>query len=60
MSQAELTKTVIGNVMKALSEPKTQKDVLAEAVAEVERELFPTLYLLLLTRIVGMVKAKAV
>ncbi|KAF8909494.1 hypothetical protein CPB85DRAFT_1435694 [Mucidula mucida] len=35
--QADLTKTIIGNVMKSIGDPKTQRDVLAEAVAEVER-----------------------
>ncbi|KIY65707.1 hypothetical protein CYLTODRAFT_400054 [Cylindrobasidium torrendii FP15055 ss-10] len=35
--QSDLTKTVIGNVMKAIGETKTQKDILTEAVASVER-----------------------
>ncbi|KAF9021142.1 hypothetical protein BDZ89DRAFT_1103140 [Hymenopellis radicata] len=35
--QADLTKTIIGNVMKSSGDPKMQRDVLAEAVAEVER-----------------------
>ncbi|KAK0233763.1 ATP synthase [Armillaria fumosa] len=35
--QAELTKTVIDNVMKSISDPKVQKDTLTEAVAEIER-----------------------
>ena len=36
--QAQLVKTVIENVMKTLNDEKTQKDTLAWAVAEVERE----------------------
>ncbi|KAK0481589.1 ATP synthase [Armillaria novae-zelandiae] len=35
--QAELTKTVIDNVMKSISDPRVQKDTLTEAVAEIER-----------------------
>jgi len=35
--QADLTKTVIEKVVAALKDEKTQKDILASAVAEVER-----------------------
>ena len=35
--QAELAKSVIDKVLKSLSDEKTQKDILANAVAEVER-----------------------
>ena len=38
--QAQLVKTVIDNVLKTINDEKTQKDALAWAVAEVERELF--------------------
>lgn len=37
--QAQLVKTVIENVMKTLNDEKTQKDTLAWAVSEIEREL---------------------
>lgn len=36
--QSLLVKTIVDNVMKNISEEKTQKDVLAWAVSEVERE----------------------
>lgn len=36
--QAELTRTVIENVLKTLKEEKTQKDILTGALAEIERE----------------------
>ncbi|KAH8110806.1 hypothetical protein DFH11DRAFT_1513804 [Phellopilus nigrolimitatus] len=36
--QAELAKTVIDSVLKGLSDEKTQREILAGAVAEVERE----------------------
>jgi hypothetical protein len=36
--QARLVKTIVDNVLKNISEEKTQKDVLAWAVTEVERE----------------------
>ena len=36
--QARLVKTIVDNVLKNVSEEKTQKDVLAWAVSEVERE----------------------
>ncbi|KXN91093.1 ATP synthase subunit 4, mitochondrial, partial [Leucoagaricus sp. SymC.cos] len=39
--QAELTKAVIGKVLASIKEPKTQQEVLASAVAEVERTLPP-------------------
>ena len=35
--QADLVKTVVDNVLKSLSNEKTQKDILASAVAEIER-----------------------
>jgi len=38
--QADLTKTVIEKVVAALKDEKTQKDILASAVAEVERTSF--------------------
>ena len=40
--QTRLVKTIVDNVMKNISEEKTQKDVLVWAVSEVERE-YPTL-----------------
>lgn len=40
--QARLVKTVVDNVLKNISEDRTQKDVLTWAVSEVERELFST------------------
>ena len=36
--QAELTKTVIANVLKSLQDEKVQKEILANAVAEIDRE----------------------
>jgi len=45
--QALLVRTVVDNVLKNLSEEKTQKEVLSWAVTEVEREL---LYAVLLYR----------
>jgi F-type H+-transporting ATPase subunit b len=36
--QARLVKTIVDNVLRNISEEKTQKDVLAWAVSEVERE----------------------
>ena len=38
--QAELAKTVIDNVLKSLRDEKIQKEILAGAVAEVERKRF--------------------
>ena len=35
--QAELVKSVVDSVLKSLSSEKTQKDILASAVAEIER-----------------------
>ena len=40
--QAQLAKAVIDKVMKGLTEEKTQREILASAVAEVERELLCT------------------
>lgn len=37
--QAELAKAVIDNVLKSIRDEKTQRDILAGAVAEVERKL---------------------
>ena len=44
--QTRLVKSVVGSVLKNISEEKTQKDVLAWAVTEVEREFFflPSLF----------------
>lgn len=39
--QARLVKTIVDNVLKNISEEKTQKDVLAWAVSEVDREYPP-------------------
>lgn len=36
--QADLAKTVIDKVLKTLQDEKTQKEILANAVAEVERK----------------------
>lgn len=36
--QAELTKTVIANVLKSLQDDKVQKEILANAVAEIDRK----------------------
>ena len=36
--QAELAKTIIDKVLKSLSDEKTQREILANAVAEVERK----------------------
>jgi F-type H+-transporting ATPase subunit b len=36
--QAELAKSVIANVLKSIQDEKAQRDILAGAVAEVERE----------------------
>ena len=38
--QTRLVKTIVGNVLKSVSEEKTQKDVLVWAISEVERECF--------------------
>ena len=40
--QARLVKTIVDNVLKNVSEEKTQKDVLAWAVSEVDREYLST------------------
>lgn len=37
--QADLAKTVIDRVLKNIQDEKTQREILANAVAEVEREL---------------------
>jgi F-type H+-transporting ATPase subunit b len=36
--QADLSRTVIEKVLASIKDEKTQKDILASAVAEVERE----------------------
>jgi F-type H+-transporting ATPase subunit b len=38
--QADLTKSVIEKVVASLKDEKTQKDILASAVAEIERTCF--------------------
>jgi F-type H+-transporting ATPase subunit b len=38
--QANLTKTVIANVLNSIKDEKTQKDILLGAIAEVERKCF--------------------
>ena len=38
--QAALAKSVIENVLKTIQDEKTQKDILASAVTEVERECY--------------------
>lgn len=38
--QAELTRSVIEKVMANIKDEKTQKDILANAIAEVERGCF--------------------
>lgn len=50
--QAELAKAVIGKVMASLKDEKTQKEILANAVTEVERE-----YLVRRTRFVQTLTA---
>jgi len=47
--QAELTKTVIEKVLASLKDEKTQREILASAVAEVERMWSPVLLQDLLT-----------
>ena len=39
--QAELSKSVITKVLASIKDEKTQKDILLNAVAEVEREYIP-------------------
>ena len=60
--QTRLVKSVVGSVLKNISEEKTQKDVLAWAVTEVEREFFflPSLFSSLLTMYTELVKNKAI
>lgn len=43
--QAALAKTVIENVLKTIQDERTQKDILASAVAEVEREIHFALFI---------------
>jgi F-type H+-transporting ATPase subunit b len=66
--QARLVKTIVDNVLKSVSEEKTQKDVLAWAVSEVDREyplfqLAPPCYWLLTIgggHVAELVKNKAI
>ena len=60
--QTRLVKSVVGSVLKNISEEKTQKDVLVWAVTEVEREFFflPSLFSSLLTMYTELVKNKAI
>jgi F-type H+-transporting ATPase subunit b len=60
--QARLVKTIVDNVLKSVSEEKTQRDVLAWAVSEVDREYpLPFLSTLqLLTTGAELVKNKAI
>jgi F-type H+-transporting ATPase subunit b len=62
--QARLVKSVVDNVLKNISEERTQKDVLAWAVSEVEREFFSPisgpLRLLTIYDAVELVKNKAI
>jgi hypothetical protein len=67
--QARLVKTIVDNVLKNVSEEKTQKDVLAWAVSEVDREyplvnLHHRFFWLLLTTsggdVTDLVKNKAI
>ncbi len=60
--QARLVKTIVDNVLKSVSEEKTQKDVLAWAVSEVDREYpLPFLSTLQLLRTAAeLVKNKAI
>jgi F-type H+-transporting ATPase subunit b len=45
--QARLVKTIVDNVLKNISEEKTQRDVLVWAVSEVDRECpFPHVFVL--------------
>jgi F-type H+-transporting ATPase subunit b len=53
--QARLVKSIVDNVLKNVSEEKTQKDVLVWAVSEVEREYrFPFLFISPTTRHVAI------
>jgi F-type H+-transporting ATPase subunit b len=60
--QARLVKTIVDNVLKNVSEEKTQKDVLAWAVSEVEREYQSYCWLLMADCGNGtdLVKSKAI
>jgi F-type H+-transporting ATPase subunit b len=60
--QNRLVKSVVDSVLKSISEDKTQKDVLAWAVTEVDREFFvlPSLFSNLLTMDTELVKNKAI
>lgn len=60
--QADLTKTVIEKVVASLKEEKTQKEILASAVAEVERMYYYWVPRCLCTNTshTEMVKSKAI
>ena len=59
--QADLAKTVIDNVLKSIRDEKTQRDILAGAVAEVERtSIRPMLAPLCLQSCAELVKSKAI
>lgn len=59
--QVQLAKTVVDNVLKGLSDEKTQRDILQNAIAEVDRTSSPFVQLLLfLTFAAELVKAKAI
>jgi hypothetical protein len=59
--QSQLVKSVVDSVLKNISEEKTQKEVLAWAVSEIEREFFPSALLSnLLMMDTELVKYKAV
>jgi F-type H+-transporting ATPase subunit b len=62
--QARLVKSVVDNVLKNISEERTQRDVMAWAVSEVERESFSPisrlLRLLTIYDAVELVKNKAI
>ena len=62
--QAALAKSVIENVLKTIQDEKTQKDILASAVAEVERECLLVIGSMpgfpLTRRLAELVKSKAI
>ena len=60
--QTELAKTVISKVLAGLKDEKTQKDILTNAIGEVEREWFHHMYSTVFTlyTMPGLVQAKAI
>lgn len=60
--QAELARAVIDKVMKGLTQEKTQRDVLLNAVAEVERKCQFEWFIAFLLNIanIELVKSKAI